>query len=266
MTRTRNGSWRTAGTSGTTWKPSALQTTYAIRNPKKNHQHQEHYRTERHAPVVRRRDQRFYLYPAGRRQKKTLNRKHLSAYLRSPKASLREAAYQEMYRVYEAQQDLLGKSIRPWSTTGRRKIFNCGTSRPRWPRETSATTFPDSRGGGAPHRLHEQCADLPTIFQPEGQTLQDPHDEPLPHLRPHRAEQRPTGTQMQCGWCWMPVRIFTPARRTGTTGLCRPSYRCRTKPGKMGGAYCYSVAPNLTPYVMLNFTGEARDIATMAHS
>ncbi|MCK6501453.1 MAG: M3 family metallopeptidase, partial [Nitrospira sp.] len=39
----------------------------------------------------------------------------------------------------------------------------------------------------------------------------------------------------------------------------------RTKPGKMGGAYCYSVVPALTPYVMLNFTGEARDIATMAH-
>ena len=33
----------------------------------------------------------------------------------------------------------------------------------------------------------------------------------------------------------------------------------------MGGAYCYSVTPNVTPYVMLNFTGEARDIATMAH-
>jgi oligoendopeptidase F len=38
-----------------------------------------------------------------------------------------------------------------------------------------------------------------------------------------------------------------------------------TRPGKLGGAYCYSVVPGLTPYVMLNFTGEARDIATMAH-
>ena len=30
-----------------------------------------------------------------------------------------------------------------------------------------------------------------------------------------------------------------------------------TRPGKLGGAYCYSVVPGLTPYVMLNFTGEA---------
>jgi oligoendopeptidase F len=38
-----------------------------------------------------------------------------------------------------------------------------------------------------------------------------------------------------------------------------------TRPGKMGGAYCYSVVPGLTPYVLLNYTGNARDIATMAH-
>ena len=38
-----------------------------------------------------------------------------------------------------------------------------------------------------------------------------------------------------------------------------------TRPGKIGGAYCYSVIPGLTPYVLLNFTGDARDIATMAH-
>jgi oligoendopeptidase F len=35
--------------------------------------------------------------------------------------------------------------------------------------------------------------------------------------------------------------------------------------GKMGGAYCYSVLPGLTPYVMLNFHGDPRDVATLAH-
>ena len=39
----------------------------------------------------------------------------------------------------------------------------------------------------------------------------------------------------------------------------------RTQAGKMGGAYCYSIVPGMTPYVLLNFTGEAREIATMAH-
>ncbi|MYA27896.1 MAG: M3 family oligoendopeptidase, partial [Nitrospira sp. SB0666_bin_27] len=36
-------------------------------------------------------------------------------------------------------------------------------------------------------------------------------------------------------------------------------------PGKMGGAFCYSVLPSLTPYVLLNYSGDARDVATLAH-
>jgi oligoendopeptidase F len=35
--------------------------------------------------------------------------------------------------------------------------------------------------------------------------------------------------------------------------------------GKSGGAFCWGPVPGLTPWVLLNFTGEARDIAVMAH-
>jgi len=31
------------------------------------------------------------------------------------------------------------------------------------------------------------------------------------------------------------------------------------------GAFCYGVLPSLTPWVLLNYTGKARDVATMAH-
>jgi oligoendopeptidase F len=39
----------------------------------------------------------------------------------------------------------------------------------------------------------------------------------------------------------------------------------RTGAGKLSGAFCYSVVPDFTPYVLLNYTGEARDVATLAH-
>ena len=35
--------------------------------------------------------------------------------------------------------------------------------------------------------------------------------------------------------------------------------------GKTGGAFCYTVAPKRTPYVLLNFDGKMRDVSTMAH-
>jgi oligoendopeptidase F len=35
--------------------------------------------------------------------------------------------------------------------------------------------------------------------------------------------------------------------------------------GKTGGAFCWSVAPEMTPYVLLNYQGRPRDVAVMAH-
>ncbi len=35
--------------------------------------------------------------------------------------------------------------------------------------------------------------------------------------------------------------------------------------GKLDGAFCWSVLPDMTPYVLLNYQGNARDVATMAH-
>ncbi len=35
--------------------------------------------------------------------------------------------------------------------------------------------------------------------------------------------------------------------------------------GKRGGAFCYTVTPKMTPYVLLNFDGLTRDVSTLAH-
>ncbi|HET6821685.1 MAG TPA: M3 family oligoendopeptidase, partial [Anaerolineales bacterium] len=35
--------------------------------------------------------------------------------------------------------------------------------------------------------------------------------------------------------------------------------------GKQGGAFCASINPENTPYVLMNYTGRARDVATLAH-
>jgi oligoendopeptidase F len=35
--------------------------------------------------------------------------------------------------------------------------------------------------------------------------------------------------------------------------------------GKRGGAFCHTVSPSITPYVLLNFDGRTRDVSTLAH-
>ncbi len=35
--------------------------------------------------------------------------------------------------------------------------------------------------------------------------------------------------------------------------------------GKRGGAFCATISPKITPYVLMNWTGKVRDVATLAH-
>jgi len=37
------------------------------------------------------------------------------------------------------------------------------------------------------------------------------------------------------------------------------------RPGKRDGAFCSTLSPNITPYVLVNFTGKIRDVFTLAH-
>ena len=39
----------------------------------------------------------------------------------------------------------------------------------------------------------------------------------------------------------------------------------KIRKSKLGGAFCSSISPKMTPYVLLNFDGKSRDVSTMAH-
>ncbi len=59
---------------------------------------------------------------------------------------------------------------------------------------------------------------------------------------------------------------FDPRFGTYTERLFKESHiDSEIRNGKTGGAFCYTVSPQRTPYVLLNFDGLMRDVSTMAH-
>ena len=59
---------------------------------------------------------------------------------------------------------------------------------------------------------------------------------------------------------------FDPRFGTYTERLFRENHiDSEIRNGKSGGAFCYTVSPQRTPYVLLNFDGMMRDVSTMAH-
>ena len=83
---------------------------------------------------------------------------------------------------------------------------------------------------------------------------------------PHRTEQKSYRYEDAIRMVLAAYRGFSPQLAELAERVVHEHHiDARTRPAKIGGAYCYSVVPGMTPYVLLNFTGEARDIATMAH-
>jgi oligoendopeptidase F len=206
----------------------------------------------------------FTITAGGR--KKTVNREELMVYVRNRSASLRQAAYQELYRVFSGQRDLLGEMYKTLVTDW--KSENLGLRHFSSPIATRnlANDVPDE----AVDVLLAACARNADIFQTYFKLkAKICRISPMSryHLyAPHRAETKKYRYADAVTMVLDAYRAFSPR----LADLAEQVFRDRhidgpTRAGKLSGAYCYSVSPGLTPYVMLNYTGEARDIATMAH-
>lgn len=199
-------------------------------------------------------------------KKRTLNREQLMSHVRSPRASVRQAAYQELYRVFSAQRDLIGEMYRT--------LVNDWKSENVELRAFSSPITVRNLGNDVPNQavdvLLATCAKNADIFQTyfklKAKVCKITSMSRYHIYAPHRTETKKYQYADAVAMVLEAYRSFSPQ----LADLAEEVFRARhidapTRPGKLGGAYCYSVAPGLTPYVMLNFTGEARDVATMAH-
>ncbi len=195
-----------------------------------------------------------------------LNREGLMAYLRSPRASVRERAYRELYRVFSGQHDLLGEIYKTLVSDWKSENLQL--------RRFSSPIATRNLGNDIP----DQAVDaLLVVCEKNAEVFQQYFRlkaricgiKPMSRYHiyaPHKTEQKRYRYQDAAKMVLSAYRGFSPQLADLAERVFQERHiDARTQPGKLGGAYCYSVVPGMTPYVMLNFTGEARDIATMAH-
>lgn len=206
----------------------------------------------------------FTLTVKGKR--KTLTREDLTSYLRHAQGRLREAAYRELYRVYADQHDLLGEIYKT--------LVNDWKAENLQVRRFASPIATRNLGNDIPD---EAVASLLKVCQKNAGIFQDYFRikarlckiKPMSRYHiyaPHRTEQKSYRYQDAVRMVLDAYRGFSPQLAELAERVVHERHiDARTRPGKIGGAYCYSVVPSMTPYVLLNFTGEARDIATMAH-
>ncbi len=199
-------------------------------------------------------------------KRKTMTREELTSYLRHTSGRLRESAYRELYRVYADQHDLLGEIykalVNDW------KAENLQLRRFASPIATRnlMNDIPDAAVASLLKVCQKNAGIFQDYFRIKARLCKIKPMSRYHIYAPHRTAQKSYRYQDAVRMVLEAYRGFSPQLADLAERVVHERHvDARTRPGKIGGAYCYSVTPDMTPYVLLNFTGEARDIATMAH-
>lgn len=198
---------------------------------------------------------------------KTLTRDALGAYVRHPSAQVREAAYREQYRAYGAEAAVLGQiyvnRVRDWASEN---LSLRGFRAPIDVRNL-ANDIPGDVVSALLGVCEEQAPVFQRYFTRKAGWLG------LERLRRFDLYAPVGGKSERAIPYGEAVEMvlegfsrFSPE----AAALARSVFDARhvdsgVRHGKRGGAFCYSVAPERVPWVLVNYTGEPREVATLAH-
>lgn len=195
-----------------------------------------------------------------------LSRAELSAHFYSPDPDVRAEAYRELYRVYGADAKILGQiyvnRVRDWGSENQ-ELRGFGSAIGV---RNVANDLPDE----AVETLLEVCQESAPIFQRYfrlkakwlGMDRLRRYDlyAPLAASDHRIAWDEAVDTVLDTFSTFSP-QIGDRARRVFDHNHIDSELR----PGKKGGAFCATVLPSQTPWVLVNYTGKVRDVATLAH-
>ncbi len=197
---------------------------------------------------------------------RALTREDLMLYVRDPDARVREAAYRELYRVFAEHADVIGEVYKTLVTDWKQEYQGLRKHRSPIAVRNLMNDVPEE----AVEALLSVCARNAGVFQGyfaikarlcRIRTMSRYH-----LYAPFREASRRYSFAAASAKVLDAYRSFSP-RLADLAGrvLKERHVDVAVRPGKLGGAYCYSVIPGVTPYLLLNFKGDVRDIATLAH-
>jgi len=199
-------------------------------------------------------------------QRKKMTREELMVYLRHARGHLREAAYRELYRVYTDQHDLLGEIYKTLVNDWKAENLQVRRFASPIAARNLGNDIPDEAVASLLKVCQKNAGVFQHYFRIKARLCNITPMSRYHIYAPHRTEQKSYRYQDAVRMVLDAYRRFSPQLADLAERVVQERHiDARTRPGKIGGAYCYSIIPGMTPYLLLNFTGEARDIATMAH-
>jgi oligoendopeptidase F len=197
---------------------------------------------------------------------KKLNRSELMVYAHDPRREVRAAVYQELYRVYGEEKGVLGQIYqyvaRDWASENLQLR--------KHPAPISVRNLANDLPDPVVDTLLEVCRENAPVFQRyfrlKAGWLGVEKLRRYDIYAPLRASDKRYAYDEATAMVLASMGRFSPvlaehARRVFVDNHIDAEIR----PRKDTGAFCAGVLPGLTPWVLLNYSGQISDVATMAH-
>ncbi len=202
----------------------------------------------------------------GVRGGKGITRGELMVYVRESDPDVRARAYQELYRVYTKDAPILGQMyqtlVRDWANenVSLRKYKSPIATRNLVndiPDKVVDTLLEVSRGNNA---IFQRFFQLKARWIKMNKLRR--YDIYAPVAKSDKKYSYAQSTRV----VFDAFRQFDPQFEQLAERVFREDHLDgEVRKGKMGGAFCATIEPSLTPWVLLNYQGRSDDVATMAH-
>ena len=195
-----------------------------------------------------------------------MTRGELMVHVRQPDPGVRARAYQELYRVYGQDAPILGQIyqylVRDWhaENLGLRKY-----NKPIAPRNL-ANDLPDEVVDTLLDVARQNAVIFQRFFRLKARLIGMDRLRRYDLYAPVSAADKRYPFNQGAAMVFDAFRQFDPrleemARRV----FDRNHLDSEIRKGKRGGAFCATILPEVTPWVLLNYQGRMDDVSTMAH-
>ena len=200
-------------------------------------------------------------------ERKEMSRDELAVYVRHPLPEIREAAYREQYRVFGAETTVLGQIYINTVRDGQSENMGLRSFGSPISVRNLSNDIPDP----VVTTLLDVCSNEADVFRSYfSMKAKKIGSEKLRRFDLYApvssAKQEDIPFNDAVDMVMESFNAFSPefaslAKRV----LDERHIDSEIRPGKRGGAFCFSVTPELAPWVLVNYTGEPRQVATLAH-
>jgi len=199
-------------------------------------------------------------------EEQTLTRDKLMSYAYSPQPEMRAAAYQELYRVYKEEANVLAQiyinRVRDWYNENvKLRSFDSPIAV-----RNIANDIPDAAVDALLQVARQNVGLFQRYFKLKAGWLGMEKLRRYDIYAPLAESDREIAYSDAVHMVLDTFDQFHPSVRQQAQRVFHENHiDSEVRKGKRGGAFCATVLPSQTPWVLMNYTGKVRDIATLAH-